>query len=105
MPIVEQWNISLPLKMAKYIRGKVTAGQYRNVSEVVCEAVRRMQESESEAADVDWLRREVRAGFVDIENGEFTDYDEAGLNDLAQRVKVQGREALKAARRSAKPIQ
>jgi antitoxin ParD1/3/4 len=100
MPL-EQMNISLPPKMAKFIRGKVKAGQYTNASEVVRDAVRHMQEAES--ADIDWLRREVRAGFDDIENGEFTDYGEAGLSSLAQRVKVRGREALQAERRSAKP--
>lgn len=100
MPI-EQMNISLPPKMARFIRGKVKAGQYTNASEVVRDAVRHMQEAE--AADINWLRREVRAGFDDIENGDFIDYDEAGLSDLALRVKARGREALKADRQTAKP--
>lgn len=100
MPI-EQMNISLPPRMAKFIRGKVKAGQYTNASEVVREALRHMQEAE--ATDINWLRREVRAGFDDIENGGCTDYDEAGLSDLAKRVKARGREALTAARKAAKP--
>ena len=46
MPI-EQMNISLPPKMARFIRGKVKAGQYTNASEVVRDAVRHMQEAEA----------------------------------------------------------
>ena len=45
MPI-EQMNISLPPKMARFIRGKVKAGAYTNASEVVRDAVRHMQELE-----------------------------------------------------------
>ena len=46
MPI-EQMNISLPPKMARFIRGKVKDGQYTNASEVVRDAVRHMQEAEA----------------------------------------------------------
>jgi putative addiction module CopG family antidote len=46
MPI-EQMNISLPPKMARFIRGKVKAGDYTNASEVVRDAVRHMQEAEA----------------------------------------------------------
>jgi len=46
MPI-EQMNISLPPKMARFIRGKVKDGQYTNASEVVRDAVRHMQETEA----------------------------------------------------------
>lgn len=95
----EEMSISLPPQMAKFIRGKVKAGQYTDASEVVRDALRHMQEAE--AADMNWLRREVRAGFDDIENGDYSDYDDAGLTDLAERVKARGREALKSARRSA----
>ena len=100
MPI-EQMNISLPPKMARFIRGKVKAGQYTNASEVVRDAVRHMQAAES--ADIDWVRREVRAGFDDIENGDYTDYGDAGLGELADRVKARGREALRAERRTKTP--
>lgn len=97
MPI-EQMNITLPPKMARFIRSKVKTGQYTDASEVVRDAVRHMQAAES--AEIDWLRREVRAGFDDIENGDYTDYDDAGLSVLADRVKARGRGALRPERRA-----
>jgi len=42
---IEQMNISLSPQMARFIRGKVKTGQYSNISEVVRDAVRHMQES------------------------------------------------------------
>ncbi len=47
---VEQMNISLSPKMAKFIRSKVKTGSYTNISEVVRTAVRRMQEEEAREA-------------------------------------------------------
>ena len=46
MPI-EQMNVSLPPRMARFIRGKVKAGEYTNASEVVRDAVRHMQKAEA----------------------------------------------------------
>jgi putative addiction module CopG family antidote len=46
MPI-EQMNISLPPKTARFIRGKVKAVHYTCASEVVRDAVRHMQEGEA----------------------------------------------------------
>jgi putative addiction module CopG family antidote len=45
MPI-EQMNISISPQMARFIRDKVKKGEYINISEVVRDAVRRMQEEE-----------------------------------------------------------
>jgi len=83
MPI-EQMNISLPPKMARFIRGKVKAGDYTNASEVVRDAVRHMQELEAARRD----RRapaaledpagaaaEVQQGYAAIRRGEYTDID------------------------------
>lgn len=109
---MEQMNISLSPQMAKFIRGKVKAGGYMNISEVVRTAVRRMQEEEvrearlaSPAADevLDELtgagrasiRERVRAGFAAIERGEYTDYvGREGLGRLAAGVKSHGRKLL-----------
>ncbi len=43
----EQMNISMPPQMARFIRGKVKAGAYTNVSEAICDAIRGMQEAEA----------------------------------------------------------
>jgi putative addiction module CopG family antidote len=83
MPI-EQMNISLPPKMARFIRGKVKAGDYTNASEVVRDAVRHMQEVEAAKKDLralaamedpDGVAAQVRAGYAAIKRGEYTDID------------------------------
>ena len=109
---VEQMNISLSPKMARFIRGKVKAGGYTNISEVVRTAVRRMQEEEAREArqarkssdnilallsqdELEPLKRQVRDGFAAIGRGEYTDYaGREGLNQLAAAVKARGRKRL-----------
>jgi putative addiction module CopG family antidote len=109
---VEQMNISLSPRMAKFIRGKVKTGSYTNISEVVRAAVRRMQEDE--AREAKWARKSaddilaqldaperklvnlrVREGLAAIERGEYTDYvGRDGLDQLAASVKTAGRKHL-----------
>lgn len=109
---VEQMNISLSPRMARFIRGKVRAGGYTNISEVVRAAVRRMQEEESReaslarsavdeildqltASDRSSVRDRVRAGFSAIERGEYTGYiGREGLRRLATGVKSRGRKLI-----------
>src|SRR5260370_5201062 len=92
---IEQMNISLPPKMARFIRGKVKAGEYTNASEVVRDAVRHMQEVEAAKRDrraslngvepaltdeeCAGIRASVRQGIHDLENGDYEDFDELRL--------------------------
>jgi putative addiction module CopG family antidote len=98
--------------MTKFIRSKVTVGRYTNISEVIRTAVRRIQEEEArearlarlaaeeildELTDADRvaIRERVKAGFLAIERGEYTDYvGREGLGHLAARVKSRGRKLL-----------
>ena len=95
----EQMNISLPLKMARFIRAKVKDGQYTDASEVVRDAVRHMQEAEAARSELALLEnfeahlpesqlkdihRTVRRGMSDIESGRFEDYDADGLRRLGK---------------------
>ena len=109
---VEQMNVSLSPKMAKFIRSKVKTGGYTNISEVVRTAVRRMQEEEAREArtarraaddilaqlsseEVALVNRRARQGFAAIERGEYTEYiGRAGLDTLAAEVKARGRKRL-----------
>ena len=109
---VEQMNISISPQMAKFIRSKVKAGGYTNISEVVRTAVRRMQEEEAREARLARpaadgilgelpdavkasIRERAQAGFAAIERGEFTDYQgREGLKQLAAGVKSRGRRLL-----------
>lgn len=100
MPI-EQMNISLPPKMARFIRSKVKDGQYTNASEVVRDAVRHMQETEAARSNrallTDFegrlpvteredIQRSVKRGIKDIEAGQFEDYDAEGLRGLTKKL-------------------
>ncbi len=100
MPI-EQMNISLPPKMARFIRSKVKGGQYTNASEVVRDAVRHMQETEAArseralltdfeahlpALEREDIRRSVKRGIQDIEAGRFEEFDARGLRGLTKEL-------------------
>ena len=100
MPI-EQMNISLSPQMARFIRGKVKTGDYTNASEVVRDAVRRLQADETAKSERalladfeaqlppsqrDDLRRSVQRGIRDIEAGRFEEYDAAGLRGLGKEL-------------------
>ena len=109
---VEQMNVSLSPKMAKFIRSKVKTGSYTNISEVVRTAVRRMQEEEAREAtlasksaddiltllppvELELIARRVRKGLAAIERGEYSDYEgRAGLDRLAAGIKARGRKRL-----------
>jgi len=52
---IEQMNISLSPHMARFIRGKARKGEYTNMSEVVRDAVRRLQEDETVKSARTWL--------------------------------------------------
>ena len=97
---VVQMNISLSPQMARFIRAKVKKGEYTNASEVVRDAVRRMQEAEAakkERALVEFesrltkgqresIQRGVEEGIRDIEEGRYEQYDADGLRSLAKEL-------------------
>jgi putative addiction module CopG family antidote len=100
MPI-EQMNVSLSPQMARYIRGKVKKGEYTNASEVVRDAVRRLQAAEAAKrerallsnfetqlsdSEREAIRRGIRQGIGDIEAGRFEEYDAEGLRGLAKEL-------------------
>jgi putative addiction module CopG family antidote len=96
---IEQMNISLSPQMARFIRGKVKNGEYTNMSEVVRDAVRRMQAVEATKSARTWLadfessltkgeresiRRGVRQGIKDVDEGRYEEYDADGLRNVAK---------------------
>jgi putative addiction module CopG family antidote len=115
---IEQMNISLPPKMARFIRGKVKAGEYTNASEVVRDAVRQMQEVEAakkerraglngiepDLSDEEraGIGESVRQGIHDLENGDYEEFDEVGLSQYFAEVNERGKKrfAAKAKRSS-----
>ena len=94
---IEQMNISLSPQMAKFIRAKVRNGAYASASEVVRDAIRRMQDDDSmraerarlagfeaslPAPEREGIRRGVRQGIRDVELGRYEEYDPEGLRAL-----------------------
>ena len=109
---MDQMNVSITDQLAGYVRKKVKSGRYNNASEVVREALRRMEDEDERALrlakptaediltdlteeQLDGIRRRVRSGIEDIEAGKFVEYDgREGLKKLADGVKARGRKLL-----------
>ena len=88
----EQMNVSLPPRMAKFIRGKVKAGEYTNASEVVRDALRHMQAAEEDRKHLALLNAfgveddeaviGIREGVAQLEAGEYLELgDETALKE------------------------
>ncbi len=54
--------------------------------------VSKQEYDDNQAAKLAQLRAEVQRGIDAIEHGDFTEYDEADLEQLAQRIKAEARE-------------
>lgn len=109
---MDQMNVSVTDELAGYVRKKVKSGRYNSASEVVREALRRMEEEDARAirlakpsaedmlADLteqqlENIRRRVRSGIQSINSGKFKEYDgREGLKVLAASVKSRGRKVL-----------
>jgi antitoxin ParD1/3/4 len=109
---MDQMNVSITDRLAGYVRKKVKAGRYNNASEVVREALRRMEDEDERALrlakptaediltdlteeQLDGIRRRVRASIEGIGEGKFVEYEgREGLKKLADGVKARGRKLL-----------
>jgi antitoxin ParD1/3/4 len=109
---MDQMNVSITDRLAGYVRKKVKSGRYNNASEVVREALRRMEEDEARALrlarptaedilsdlseqQLEGIRQRVRASIESIERGEYVEYEgRDGLKKLADGVKARARTLL-----------
>ena len=109
---MDQMNVSITDQLAGYVRKKVKSGRYNNASEVVRDALRRMEEEDERAlrlakpsaADIltdlteeqlDSVRRRIRGSIANMEAGKFAEYEgREGLRKLADGVKARGRKLL-----------
>ena len=81
-------NISLTPEQDAFIDEMLKAGQYRNASEAVRDAIRALQQQRAEEAlKLDKLRVAIQQGVAALHRGEFTEVEEedldAYLDDLA----------------------
>ena len=107
-----QMNVSITDQLATYVRKKVKSGRYNNASEVVREALRRMEEEDARAVrmakpiaedlladltaeELEDIRGRVRAGMESMRRGEYRVYEgREGLKQLADNIKARGRRRL-----------
>ncbi len=89
-------NISLTPELEQLVNDKVKTGMYQTASEVIREGLRLLRERDQR---LESLRRDVRAGFEAVERGEYSDFDESNIRELADRVKARGRKRLEDERR------
>jgi putative addiction module CopG family antidote len=112
---MDQMNVSITDQLADYVRARVKSGRYNNASEVVREALRRMEQDDERAArlaeptvedvvtnltaiQADAIRSRVLAGIEEIEQGHFEAVEgRAGLAKFSQSIKARGRALLEQA--------
>ena len=111
---MDQMNVSITDRLAGYVRKKVKSGRYNNASEVVRDALRRMEDEDARGVrlasptaedivsdltgeQVEGIRQRVRAGIESIDAGEYREYEgREGLKKLADGAKARGRKLLAA---------
>jgi len=91
-------NISLTPELEQLVNDKVKTGMYQTASEVIREGLRLFKERDRRFES---LCRDVRAGFEAVDRGEYTDYDEANIQNLAKRVRARGQKRISAERKTA----
>ena len=92
-------NVSLTPELERLVAEKVESGMYQTASEVVREGLRLLKRRDEELAS---LRAEIKKGLDAVERGEYTEYDESTIGQLAANVKARGRKALEEKRRLAR---
>jgi antitoxin ParD1/3/4 len=109
---MDQMNVSITDRLVGFVRKKVKSGRYNNASEVVREALRRMEDEDARAVrlakpsaddiltdlteqQIARIRQRVRASIEAIDAGEYAEYQgREGLKRLADNVKARGRKLL-----------
>ena len=110
---MDQMNVSITDELAEYVRARVKSGRYNNASEVVRDAIRRMEREDQRALRIaaptvediltdftaqqlEGIRKRVLEGIADIERGNYTEYEgQAGMEALARDVVTRGRERMR----------
>jgi antitoxin ParD1/3/4 len=97
---VQQLNVSITPHFSKFIRSKIKSGRYTNASEVVREALRRLEQEEqlreqAVIVDPDDARAEVLKGFESIERGDYIELkDNQELREFFADIIVRGKKRL-----------
>jgi len=74
-------NISLTPEQDAFIDEVLNAGDYRNASEAMRDAIRALQQRRAEEAlKLEKLRLSIQAGVAALERGDYTEVDDADLD-------------------------
>jgi putative addiction module CopG family antidote len=108
--LMDQMNVSITDHLAGYVRARVKSGRYNNASEVVRDALRRMEEADQRALRVgnptvedvvtdltalqtEAIRKRVLESIAEDGRGEYVEYEgRAGMEALAADVVAHGLE-------------
>lgn len=86
-------NISINEQNQEHIRRKIESGQYKSPDDVIARALALLEEHDEELGrELAELRGKLEFGTEQLRNGQFTVYDNEGLNELKERIKREGRE-------------
>ncbi len=77
-------HVNLSPEMESYIKSKVVSGFYGNATEVIRDAIRRMQAEEERIAA---LRKAVAQGDEQLDRGEGTEYTREHVTKIADRAR------------------
>jgi putative addiction module CopG family antidote len=79
-------STGLPPDFENYVIQAVAAGQYASPEAAVQKAFRLLKDHDQ---DLQKLRRDVRAGFDQLDRGEGTEYDDEGLDALIDKIQLE----------------
>jgi antitoxin ParD1/3/4 len=77
-------HINLSPEMETFIKGKVASGFYGNATEVIRDAIRRMQ---AEEGRVSTWKAALKVGDDELDAGQSVPYNPATLDDITQSAK------------------
>jgi antitoxin ParD1/3/4 len=88
-------KITLPAEWEQFVRQQIESGRYLCEYEVILEGLHLLREREElDRIRLEALRKGIAIGIEQIERGEYTEYDEAGLQGMLQRICATGRQRL-----------
>ena len=74
---------SFPPELESFVAEQIAAGNYQSEQDLVVNAVRVLRDVQAKRRQ---LREDVRLGVEQLERGEYTEYDEAGLRQLFEKL-------------------
>lgn len=82
-------NVNLTAEQDAFIEQAVRSGRYQNASEAMRDALRRLQHHlQAEELELERLRLAIRAGVEALDNGAYSEVEDAALDDFLDELVV-----------------